>query len=147
MSRFHIINVITADDLAIQGTMTLVLEQGPVSISDKTSYRKISLSVEAARLVDKIIASHRNLHCCQCTCQISERLYSLKYKSCGFETLRDLTITRLSRVLNGVLILRNRAAAAPLKFNRTIFILDPFINRGSYRSTGTRTWIRKTASL
>ena len=34
---------------------------GPVSISDKTSYRKISWSLEAARLVVQIIASLWNL--------------------------------------------------------------------------------------
>ena len=35
--------------------------QGPVSISDKTSYRKILWSLEAARLVVQIIASFWNL--------------------------------------------------------------------------------------
>ena len=35
--------------------------QGPVSMSDKKSYRKISWSLEAARLVDWIIASLWNL--------------------------------------------------------------------------------------
>ena len=36
-------------------------DQGPVSISDKTSYRKISWNLEAARLVVKIIASLWNM--------------------------------------------------------------------------------------
>ena len=49
---------------------------GPVSISDKTSYRKISWSLEAARLLF-IIVNHSEIwqahwqHCCRCACQIS----------------------------------------------------------------------------
>ena len=39
----------------------------------------------------EIWQAHRQ-HCCRCTtCQISERLHNSKYKSRGFETLRDLT--------------------------------------------------------
>ena len=34
-------------------------------------------------------------HCCRGACQISERSHDCKYKSCSFETLRDLTIKRL----------------------------------------------------
>ena len=33
--------------------------------------------------------------CCRCACQISKRYDDLKYKSRGFETLRDLTKKRL----------------------------------------------------
>ena len=33
--------------------------------------------------------------CCRCACQISKRYDKLKYQSCGFETLRDLTKRRL----------------------------------------------------
>ena len=33
--------------------------------------------------------------CCRCACQISKRYDNLKYRSRGFETLRDLTETRL----------------------------------------------------
>ena len=72
---------------------------GPVSISDKTSYRKISWSLAAARLVVKIIASLWNLSAlrqhswwCRGASQISERLCNSKYKSRSFETLLDLTI-------------------------------------------------------
>ena len=33
--------------------------------------------------------------CCRCACQISKRYDNLKNRSCGFETLRDLTERRL----------------------------------------------------
>ena len=37
-------------------------------------------------------------------CQISERSHNSKYKSCGFETLRDLTMRRLIRYWNSALV-------------------------------------------
>ena len=42
----------------------------------------------------EIWQAHRQ-HCCQSACQISERSNNSKYKSRGFETLRDLTERRL----------------------------------------------------
>ena len=42
----------------------------------------------------EIWQAHRQ-HCCQSACQISERSDNSKYKSRGFETLRDLTKRRL----------------------------------------------------
>ena len=53
---------------------------GPVSISEKTFYRKISWSLEA---------TIGTLNCCRSACQISERSDNSKYKSRSFETLRD----------------------------------------------------------
>ena len=89
------------------------LNLGPVSISDKTSYRKISWSLE--QLVSRprdwqFGFSYRfeiwealRQHYCRSACQISERLYNSKYKSRDFEILRDLTIGRLIRYWNGTL--------------------------------------------
>ena len=42
-------------------------------------------------------------HCCRSACQISERSDNSKYKSRGFETLRDLTERRLFRYWDGAL--------------------------------------------
>ena len=42
----------------------------------------------------EIWQAHRQ-HCCRSACQISERSDDFKYKSRGFETLRDLTERRL----------------------------------------------------
>ena len=42
----------------------------------------------------EIWQAHRQ-HCCRSACQISERSGNFKYKSRGFETLRDLTERRL----------------------------------------------------
>ena len=73
--------------------------QGPVSISDKTSYRNISWSHEAARLVIKLphlfeIRQARRQYCCRSACQISRQSYDFKYKSGGFETLRACQISK-----------------------------------------------------
>ena len=64
---------------------TVSRKQGPVSISEKTS--ELSYRFE-------IWQAHRQ-HCCRSACQISERSDNSKYKSRGFETLRDLTERRL----------------------------------------------------
>ena len=82
---------------------------GPVSISEKTSFRKISWSLEATRLVLKlsyrfeIWQAHRQ-HCCRSACQISEQSDNSKYKSRDFETLRDLTERPLFGYWDGPLI-------------------------------------------
>ena len=63
---------------------------GPVSISDKTYYRKISWSFEAARFVVWIIASQW----CRGACQSSERSDNIKHQSRGLRTSRDRVIRR-----------------------------------------------------
>ena len=70
---------------------------GPVSICEKTSFRKISKSRDwYFKLLHhfEIWQAHRQ-PCCRSACQISERSDNFKYKSRGFETLRDLTERRL----------------------------------------------------
>ena len=72
----------------------------PHSNSNETFCRKMSWSLEAARLVFWIIASVWNLtllpsHYCRCVCQISERSDNSKQRSRDFETSRDLTIRHL----------------------------------------------------
>ena len=73
-------------------------EQGPVSTSDKTSYLKISCSLEAARLAVSNIASLWNL---TDTSAVVLRSDYSKYKYRGFKTSRDLTIRRLIAYWNG----------------------------------------------
>ena len=50
----------------------------------------------------EIWQAHRQ-HCCRSACQISERSDNSKYKSRGFETLRDLTKRRLFGYWDGAL--------------------------------------------
>ena len=50
----------------------------------------------------EIWQAHRQ-HCCRSACQISERSDNSKYKSRGFETLRDLTERRLFGYWDGAL--------------------------------------------
>ena len=82
--------------------------QGPVSISDKTSYCKISRSLEAVRFVRELsdrseIWQAPRQHCCRCACQISKWCDHLNYQCRGFETSRDLTVRRLVRYWNGAM--------------------------------------------
>ena len=51
----------------------------------------------------EIWQAHRQ-HCCRSACQISERSDNSKYKSRGFESLRDLTKRRLFRYWDGALM-------------------------------------------
>ena len=51
----------------------------------------------------EIWQAHRQ-HCCRSACQISERSNNSKYKSRGFETLRDLTERRLFGYWDGAQI-------------------------------------------
>ena len=73
---------------------------GPASISDKTSYCKISRSLETEKFISElsdrseIWQAHRQ-HCYRCACEISKRCDNLGYQCHGFETSRDLTIRRL----------------------------------------------------
>ena len=69
--------------------------QGPVSIYDKTPYRKVSWNLEAVRLAVWIIASLQiweapPQNCCGGTCQISVRSDYSKYKSRGFGASRRI---------------------------------------------------------
>ena len=79
-------------------------DQGPVSISYKTSYCKISQSLEAARFMFRIVRSLWNLtgtSAGRCACQISKWCDDFNYQSRGFEISRDLTIRRLKGYWNG----------------------------------------------
>ena len=69
----------------------------PVSISKKTSFRKISSSLEAVRFVFSIVRSLWNLT------GTSKRYDNLTYQSRGFETSRDLTVRRLFGYWDGAL--------------------------------------------
>ena len=51
----------------------------------------------------EIWQAHRQ-HCCRSACQISDRSDTSKYKSCGFETSRDLTIRHHIWYWNGPII-------------------------------------------
>ena len=52
----------------------------------------------------EIWLAHRQ-HCCRSACQISEQSDNYKYKSRGFETLRDLTERRLFGYWDGAQVL------------------------------------------
>ena len=62
----------------------------------RDQYSKLSYRFE-------IWQAHRQ-HCCRSACQISERSGNSKYKSRGFETLRDLTERRLFGYWDGALV-------------------------------------------
>ena len=71
--------------------------QGPLSISDKTSYHKFQWSLKATRFVFRIVQSPWNLtgtqqQCCWGTCQISELCDNLNYQFRCLETWWDLMI-------------------------------------------------------
>ena len=78
--------------------------QVPVSISNKTSYHKISWSLGAMRFVFEIVNRSEiwqapQQHCCWGTCQISKWCDNSNYQSYGFET--HLLIRRLIEYWNG----------------------------------------------
>ena len=84
---------------------------GPVSISEKTS-RSLEVSKPRDWYFElsyrfEIWQTHRQ-HCCRSVCQISERSDNSKYKSRGFETLRDPTERRLFGYWDGALPLSYR---------------------------------------
>ena len=66
--------------------------QGIYSLSDKTSYRQISWSLEAARLDVAMVVSLWNL----AGTSAAERLEKFKPESRSFETSRDLAVRRLT---------------------------------------------------
>ena len=81
---------------------------GPVSIYERRLFVR---SREVSKPRDwyfkllyrfEIWQAHRQ-HCCRSACQISERSDNSKYKSRGFETLRDLTERRLFGYWDGAL--------------------------------------------
>ena len=80
--------------------------QEPVSISDKTAYRKISQNLEAARFVFRIVRSLLNLEGTsaallpRCLSNL-KAIRTFDTRSRPFETLRDLTIRRLIGYWNG----------------------------------------------
>ena len=78
-------------------------EQGPVSISEKMSSRKVlkprDLYLELWYRSE--IWQALRQQCCRCACHISKRYHNLKYQSRGFETLRDLTKRRLRILRRG----------------------------------------------
>ena len=59
------------------------------SLSERTSYRKISWGLEATRCFNDGIGL-------KFACQISERSEKSKLESRGFETSRDLAVRRLT---------------------------------------------------
>ena len=59
----------------------------------------------------EIWQAHRQ-HCCRSACQVSERSDNSKYKSRGFETLRDLTERRLFGYWDGALLVCISVCAA-----------------------------------
>ena len=67
---------------------------GPFSISEKTSFRKPGDWYFKLSYRFEIWQAHRQ-QCWRSACQISEGSDNSKYKSCGFETSRDLTKRRL----------------------------------------------------
>ena len=108
-------------------------DQGPVSISDKTSYCKFSRSLEAARFVFKIVRSLWNLRGTSAAGlsmrhmrHISRRCDDLHYQSRGFDTSRDLTMRRLFGYWNRTLCLLSISLAifhAQFKFNKNFWLL------------------------
>ena len=69
---------------------------GLYSLSGKTSYGKISWSLEAARFGFRLFQSLWNLTGTPAACQISERCDYYNTQSRGFETSRDLAVRRLT---------------------------------------------------
>ena len=77
-----------------------------VSILDKTSYHKISWSIETPRLLVHIIPYcfgtwQVSLHqCCRNTCRVSKRSDNSKYKSSGFKILQQYVILDIKTVFS-----------------------------------------------
>ena len=79
--------------------------QCPISLSNKTSYHKISWirSREIGNLNYRVTSKFDG-HLSNCrACQIAERSHNSKYKSHDFDALRDLMIRRLIGYWNGAL--------------------------------------------
>ena len=93
------------------GTLGSVMGSGSWGPSQYTKRRLFVRSREVSKPRDwyfkllyrfEIWQAHRQ-HCCRSACQISERSDNSKYKSRGFETLRDLTERRLFGYWDGAL--------------------------------------------
>ena len=81
---------------------------GPVSLSNKTSYRKILWNLETTRLAAQTVISLwiwkvSQQQCCWDTCQISQLSDNSKHKFISFKTLQYLIIRRLIRYWNDYL--------------------------------------------
>ena len=92
------------DALAMYPKWRLFLRSRKVS-KPRDWYFKLSYRFE-------IWQAHRQ-HCCRSACQISERSDNSKYKSRGFETLRDLTERHLFGYWDGAQMAWNTTALAP----------------------------------
>ena len=72
-----------------------------VSISDKTSYPKISWSIETTRLLVPYCFGMWQAslqQCCRNTCRVSKRSDNSKCKSCGFKILQQYVILDIKTV-------------------------------------------------
>ena len=89
--------------------------------------------------------AHRQ-HCCRSACQISKRSDNSKYKSRGFETLRDLTERRLFGYWDGTQVLPQCAATSYLflwnnrKYNHRLFSHNSDILSSQRCSTRQKIW-------
>ena len=78
-------------------TAPSLIQPGLYSLSRRTSYHKISRSLEAAKFGFKLVQSLWNLTgISTALLQISERYDHYIIQSCGFETSRDLAVRRLT---------------------------------------------------
>ena len=88
-------NKMTPNDPVLQYAQSLLIKPYLLLTMGEEWYFKLSYRFE-------IWQAHRQ-HCCRDVCQISERSDDSKYKSRGFETLRDLTERRLFGYWDGAL--------------------------------------------
>ena len=77
-----------------------VRKHGLYSLSGRTSCRQISISLEATRFGFRLFLSLWNLRCTLAACQISEPYHHYNILSRGFETSRDLTVSRPPGLVN-----------------------------------------------
>ena len=84
----------------------------------------------------EIWQAHRQ-HCCRRACQISEQSDNSKYKSRGFETLRDLTERRLFGYWDGALTpFAPPAELPPWHQIYFIFLFPIYLYRVKHSATG-----------
>ena len=77
----------------------------------------------------EIWQAHRQ-HCCRSACQISERSDNSKYKSRGFETLRDLTERRLFGYWDGTLELLADITMINFNMFQCVFYNELLVTKG-----------------
>ena len=128
---------------------------GPISISDKTSYHKISWSLKSRRyrITLKFLQAFREL-CYRGAYQISERSYHSKYKSRGIDTSRDLTIRHLPVYWNGALMSKHAITqnvlfkcSNPKRWNVSVQFYCSWVPRTSIKNLNNRKFSRVYASL